>query len=531
MFTPEVAIDSLPAASPVERPHAIVIGSGFGGLAAAVRLGARGYRVTVLEKLEAPGGRAFVYRQDGFTFDAGPTVITAPFMFEELWALCGRRFADDIDLRPVAPYYRIRFDDGESFDYSGDAAAMRAEVARFSPADVAGYERFLKASEAIFKVGFEQLGDKPFDSWTDMARVLPDLIKLEGYRTVWSLACKHVKDARLRVVLTFQSLLVGGNPFATTSVYCLIAFLERRWGVHFPMGGTGSLVRGLVGLIEGQGGSVRCNSGVAQITVANGAEGIARATGVRLETGETISADVVVSNADSAWTYRHLVASEHRKRWTDARIERARYSMSLFVWYFGTKRQYPDVAHHTIALGPRYRELLTDIFDRKLLADDFSLYLHRPTATDPSLAPEGCDAFYVLSPVPHLESGTDWAVHAEPYRLAIQQRLEATLLPGLADEIVSSRLLTPQDFQDRLSSFRGAAFSLEPVLTQSAWFRPHNRSEELDRLYLVGAGTHPGAGLPGVLSSARVLDSVVPHADTLAAQRPTARDTVRVAPA
>jgi phytoene desaturase len=502
---------SVAASAAAARPHAVVIGSGFGGLAAAVRLGARGYRVTVLEKLDAPGGRAYVYRQDGFTFDAGPTVITAPFLFEELWALCGRRMADDIDLRPVAPYYRIRFDDGEVFDYSGDAAAMRAEVARFAPADVAGYERFLQASEAIYKVGFEQLGHVAFDSWTDMARVLPDLLKLEGYRTVYSLACKHVNDPRLRVVLTFQSLLVGGNPFATTSVYCLIAFLERRWGVHFPMGGTGSLVKGLVNLIEGQGGSVLCNRGVAQITVSAGA-----ASGVRLESGECIAADVVVSNADSAWTYRHLVPAEHRKRWTDKRIEKARYSMSLFVWYFGTKRQYPDVAHHTIALGPRYRELLTDIFERKLLADDFSLYLHRPTATDPSLAPPGCDAFYVLSPVPHLQSGTDWRVQAEPYRLAIQKRLQDTLLPNLANEIVSSHLLTPQDFQDRLSSFRGAAFSLEPVLTQSAWFRPHNRSEELDRLYLVGAGTHPGAGLPGVLSSARVLDSVVPHADSLA---------------
>ena len=526
-----LASPHLATQSPGPRPHAVVIGSGFGGLAAAVRLGARGYRVTVLEKLDAPGGRAYVYRQDGFTFDAGPTVITAPFLFEELWARCGRRMADDIDLRPVAPYYRIRFDDGECFDYSGDAVAMRAEVARFAPDDVAGYERFLKASEAIYKVGFEQLGDQPFDSWADMVRVLPALLKLEGYRTVYSLACKHVRDARLRVVLTFQSLLVGGNPFATTSVYCLIAFLERRWGVHFPMGGTGSLVKGLVSLIEGQGGAVRCNRGVAQITVETGANGIARATGVRLESGETIAADVVVSNADSAWTYRHLVAPEHRSRWTDRRIERARYSMSLFVWYFGTKRQYPDVAHHTIALGPRYRELLTDIFDRKLLADDFSLYLHRPTATDPSLAPEGCDAFYVLSPVPHLQSGTDWAKHAEPYRLAIQQRLQATLLPGLADEIVSSRLLTPQDFQDRLSSFRGAAFSLEPVLTQSAWFRPHNRSEELDCLYLVGAGTHPGAGLPGVLSSARVLDSVVPHADSLATTHAATRNDVRAAPA
>ena len=499
-----------PSAHATSQRHAVVIGSGFGGLAAAVRLGARGYRVTVLEKLDAPGGRAYVYRQDGFTFDAGPTVITAPFLLEELWELCGRKLADDIDLRPVAPFYRIRFDDGTSFDYSGDAEAMRAEVARLAPSDVAGYERFLKASEAIFKVGFEQLGHVAFDSWIDMAKVVPDLLKLEGYRTVYSLACKYVDDPRLRVVLTFQSLLVGGNPFSTTSVYCLIAFLERRWGVHFAMGGTGSLVKGLVGLIEGQGNVVLCNQAVAEILVRDGA-----ACGVRLANGDTLAADIVVSNADSATTYKYLLAPQHRKRWTDKRIEKTHYSMSLFVWYFGTRRQYTDVAHHTILLGPRYRELLKDIFDRKLLAEDFSMYLHRPTATDPSLAPDGCDAFYVLSPVPHLQSGTDWTVAAEPYRKALEKRLSETVLPGLENEIVTSHMLTPQDFQDRLSSFRGAAFGMEPLLTQSAWFRPHNRSEEVERLFLVGAGTHPGAGLPGVLSSARVLDAIVPHAHEL----------------
>ena len=506
--TPAAAASA--ASSAPARPHAIVIGSGFGGLAAAVRLGARGYRVTVLEQLDAPGGRAYVYRQDGFTFDAGPTVITAPFLLEELWALCGRRLADDVELRPVSPFYRIRFDDGECFDYSGDPQAMRAEVTRLAPADLAGYERFLAASEAIYKVGFEQLGHVPFERIGDMARVLPDLVRLQSWRTVYGLASRYVRDRRLRMVLTFQSLLVGGNPFTTTSVYCLIAFLERRWGVHFAMGGTGSLVRGLVGLIEGQGGVLRCHARVAEITVAQGA-----ATGVRLASGETLAADVVVSNADSATTYRHLLAPEHRKRWTDARIDGSRYSMSLFVWYFGTRRQYPGLAHHTIVLGPRYRELLADIFRDKRLADDFSLYLHRPTATDPSLAPPGCDAFYALSPVPHQQSGIDWRQQAEPYRQAVQQRLHDTLLPGLAEQIVTSRVLTPLDFETRLSSFRGAAFGLEPVLTQSAWFRPHNRSEEVDRLYLVGAGTHPGAGLPGVLSSARVLDAIVPHADDL----------------
>jgi len=494
--------------SAAPRPHAVVIGSGFGGLAAAIRLGARGYRTTVLEKLDAPGGRAYVYRQDGFTFDAGPSIVTAPFLFEELWKLCGQRLADHVELRPVSPFYRIRFNDGSTFDYSGDPVAMRSEVARLSPSDVAGYERFMRASEATYRVAFEELGHVPFSSWTDMAKALPDLMRLEGYRTVHGLVAKHVRDPRLRMVLSFHPLLVGGNPFSTTSVYCLISFLERRWGMHFAMGGTGKLVQGLVDLIRGQGGEVRCGAEVRQITVRD-----RLATGVRLASRETIAADVVVSNADSAWTYRYLLPADQRERWTDRRLEHTRYSMSLFVWYFGTRRQYADVAHHTILLGPRYRELLADIFERKVVAEDFSLYLHRPTATDPTLAPPGCDA---LSPVPNLDSGTNWNDKAESYRHALCEHLSATLLPGLGREIVTSRVLTPQDFQDRLSSFRGAAFGMEPILSQSAWFRPHNRSEEVGHLYLVGAGTHPGAGLPGVLSSARILDSVVPDPSVFA---------------
>jgi phytoene desaturase len=492
------------------QPHAVVIGSGFGGLAAAVRLGAKGYRVTVLEKLDAPGGRAYVYRQHGFTFDAGPTIVTAPFLFEELWKLCGRKMSDDVTLVPVSPFYRIRFQDGSHFDYSGDATAMRAEIARFSPGGVDGYDAYMKASEEIFKVGFEQLGDVPFSKWTDMAKIAPEMMRLSSYRSVFGLVSKFFRDERLRVVFSFHPVLIGGNPFTASSIYCLIAFLERRWGVHFALGGTGRLVDGLIRLIEGQGGNLRCNEEVREIVVK---DGVAR--GVRLISGETIDADVVVSNADSAWTYRHLLPSSARSRWTDRRIERARYSMSLFVWYFGTNRKYPDVPHHTILLGPRYKELLTDIFDRKVLADDFSLYLHRPTATDTSLAPEGCDAFYVLSPVPHLQSGVDWKVTAEKYRRSIACELGNTMLPDLESHIVSSHMLTPQDFQDRLSSFRGAAFGLEPILTQSAWFRPHNKSEDVANLYLVGAGTHPGAGLPGVLSSARVLDSLVPDAQHL----------------
>lgn len=489
------------------RPHALVIGCGFGGLAAAVRLGAKGFRVTVLEKLDAPGGRAYVYRQDGFTFDAGPTIVTAPFLFEELWKLCGRRLGDDVTLVPVSPFYRIRFHDGTHFDYSGDPAAMRAEIARLSPDDVGGYDAYMKASEAIFKVGFERLGDVPFSTWTDMVKIAPEMIRLSSFRSVHSLVSKFFRHPKLRIVFSFHPLLIGGNPFTASSIYCLIAFLERRWGVHFAMGGTGRLVDGLVRLVEGQGGTLRCDQEVCEILTENNA-----ACGVRLASGEVIRSDIVVSNADSATTYRHLLPASSRKRWTDRRIDRARYSMSLFVWYFGTRKKYENLPHHMMLLGPRYRELLTDIFERKSLAEDFSLYLHRPTATDPSLAPDGCDAFYVLSPVPHLQSGTDWSVTAERYRRAIAQHLGETVLPDLDNQVVTSRMLTPQDFCDRLSSLHGAAFGLEPVLTQSAWFRPHNASEEVDRLYLVGAGTHPGAGLPGVLSSARVLDALVPDA-------------------
>ena len=483
----------------------MVIGAGFGGLAAAIRLGARGYHVTILEKLDAPGGRAYVHRRDGFTFDAGPTIITAPFLFEELWRLCGRDMADDIDLRPMAPFYRIRFDDGTHFDYSGDRDAMRAEVARFSPGDVTNYDRYMKASEAIYRVGFEQLGDVPFDTPLDMARVAGDLVRLQGYRSVYGLVSSYLRNEKLRTVFSFHPLLIGGNPFRASAIYCLIAHLEQNFGVHFAMGGTGSLVTGLERLVQSQGGEIRYDTTVDQILVENGT-----ACGVQLASGERIAADIVVSNADSAWTYRHLLPASTRHRWSDAKIERARYSMGLFVWYFGTRRRYEDVPHHTILLGPRYRELLHDIFDRKSLADDFSLYLHRPTATDPSLAPEGCDTFYVLSPVPNLAGGQDWATQAEPYRARIARYLEETMLPGLSGEIVTSQIATPADFESRLLSFRGAGFGLEPILTQSAWFRPHNRSEDVRNLFLVGAGTHPGAGLPGVLSSARILDKVAP---------------------
>ena len=488
------------------QPLAVVIGSGFGGLAAAIRLSVRGYAVQVLEKLDAPGGRAYVHYQDGFTFDAGPTIITAPFLLEELWALCGRTFSDDIDLRPMAPFYRIRFHDGTHFDYSGDEEAMLEEVARFEPADVAGYMRFLEDAERCKKLGFEGLGSVAFDSLGDLIRAIPAFARMGAWRSIYSLVAKHFKNEKLRTVMSFHPLLIGGNPFSVTCAYALINSLERTWGVHSAMGGTGAIVRGMVKLLAERGVPVRCNSPVVKIRV----EG-KRATGVELANGEFMAADIVVSNADSAWTYKNLIAPQHRKVWTDRKIDNGRYSMGLFVWYFGTSRQYHDVPHHMMVLGPRYKELLTDIFKRHKLADDFSLYLHRPTATDPSLAPAGCDTFYVLAPVPHLDSGTDWAQHAEPYREAIAALLEASVLPGLRSHIVTSKVTTPQDFHDRLWSFKGAGFGLEPLLLQSAWFRPHNRSEDVDGLYMVGAATHPGAGVPGVLMSAKALETVVPH--------------------
>ncbi|MEN9789418.1 MAG: hypothetical protein RLZZ36_1801 [Pseudomonadota bacterium] len=485
--------------------RAIVIGSGFGGLAAAARLGARGYDVTVLEKLDAPGGRAYVYRQDGYTFDAGPTIITAPYLFEELWQACGRRLADDVTLRALDPFYEVRFHDGDVFRYTADLAAMREQIARIEPRDVAGFDRFLEVSKEIYRVAFVGQAEQPFHELATLFKAAPDLLRLGGYRSVYSEVSRYFRSDKLRILFSFHPLLIGGNPFTTTAYYCLIAHLERTYGVHYAEGGMGALVRGIVGLIERQGGRVRCNAEVSEVLVERG-----RARGVRLADGEVLESDIVVSNADAAWTYGKLLARHPRRRWTDAKLARARYSMSLFVWYFGTRRRYDDVYHHTMVLGPRYKPLLDDIFKHKVLAEDFSLYLHRPSASDSTLAPPGCDSFYVLAPVPHLQSGTDWRTHAEPYRAAVERRLESTVLPGLSQSIATSHMLTPLDFRDRLSSMNGAAFAMEPQLFQSAWFRPHNRSEEVEGLYLVGAGTHPGAGLPGVLSSARILDKIVP---------------------
>ena len=485
--------------------NVVVIGSGFGGLAAAIRLQAQGHQVTVLEKRDRPGGRAYVYEQDGFTFDGGPTIITAPWLIDELFALGGRQTADYVRLVPVDPFYNIRFEDGSVFRYTGKRDEVVSEVRRFNPDDVDGYLRFAAATEDIFKTGFALI-DKPFHRFGDMMRVAGDLVRLKSHKSVAGFVNGYIKDERLRQVFSFHPLLVGGNPFQSTSIYALIHHLEQKWGVWFAMGGMGALVDGLVRLFGELGGELRLSTPVREIVVD---ERSRRTTGVRLDGGELVRADAVVSNADVAWTYMKLVEPRFRPSDSDARLKRLRYSMSLFVLYFGTDRQYDDVAHHEILMGPRYRGLLDEIFTRKTLADDFSLYLHRPTATDPRLAPPGCDAWYVLSPVPHLGGKTDWRAAAKPYRDRIVRYLEERYLPDLSKHIVTEHSIDPLHFESTLNSHLGSAFSVEPVLTQSAWFRPHNRSKDIANLYFAGAGTHPGAGLPGVMSSGKIVADMI----------------------
>ena len=487
--------------------HAVVIGSGFGGLASAIRLSAKGYKVTVLEKLDGPGGRAYVFNDSGFIFDSGPTIVTAPWLLDELWELCGREVHQDLDLRSLPLFYDVRFDDGSVFTLSGDHNAMRAEISKFSPEDVQNFERFMTQSQKIYEYGFEELANVSFDRLSTMLRAVPKILSLGGYRTVYSMVSKYIKHPKLRIALSLHPLLIGGNPFSVTAMYCLINYLENKWGVHFVMGGTGNLVHALVGLLQRNNGKICYNSEVARINVEDG-----EAKGVTLLSGEKIDADIVVCNADAAWTYQNLLGASPRKRWTRGKLKRTRYSMGVFVWYFGTQCKYPDVPHHSMILGPRYKELLKDIFRRKRLSSDFSLYLHRPTATDASMAPDGCDTFYALVPVPHLDAGIDWETLGPEFRDRIQARLESTVLPGLSENLVCSHYLTPKDFETRYNSYKGAGFGPEPVIWQSAWFRAHNRSEEVDNLYLVGASTHPGAGIPGVLTSARVVTEGIPNA-------------------
>lgn len=517
-------------------PHAIVIGAGFGGMAAALRLRARGYAVTLIDKQDKPGGRAYQFERrtpaGTFVHDAGPTVVTAKFLFDELFALFGRRREDYFDLVDLYPWYRIVFDDGTHFDYGGTIEQTEAQIARFEPDALDGFRRYLEHSRRIFDVGFTRLGAASFHRVATMLRCVPDLVRLENHKTVWTLACKYFKSEKLRRVFSFQPLLVGGNPFTTTSIYALIFYLERQWGIQFCMGGTGAIVRGLERLLREQGVVMRLGEEVTRIEIDDHRRG-GSVRGVVAASGQRLAADLVVANADAPHVYKHLIDARfargiapRRVHWRRAPL---RYSMGLFVLYFGTNRAYPGVAHHTIVLGRQYRDLIGAIFERTgLETDDLSIYLHRPTATDPSMAPPGCESFYCLVPVPNnlpltgrtdpgvalrADGSIDWSVMGPRLRDATVAYLERTALPGLSACLVDEFHVTPDHFERRLNTLHGTGFSIQPLFSQSAYFRFHNKAPGIEGLYFVGAATHPGAGMPGVLCSAKVLDELIPPVD------------------
>jgi len=478
---------------------AAVIGSGFGGLALAIRLQSAGIQTTLIEARDKPGGRAYVFEDDGFKFDAGPTVITDPTCLEELFELSGRKLSDYVELIPVAPFYRLLWEDDTVFDYSNDEEALFAEIAKLSPDDVAGYKKFLTFSDNVFREGYQKLGHEAFLDFKSMLKAAPQLMRYEAFRSVYAMVSRHIKDDRLRQAFSFHTLLVGGNPFKTSSVYALIHALEKKWGVWFPRGGTHALVRGMVKLFEDIGGTVRMGSKVEAIMADSG-----HVTGVRCADGWSGRFDAVASNGDVVTTYKDLLRAHPRGQDMATRMMRRSFSPSLFVTYFGLKGERPDVKHHTILFGHRYKGLLDEIYKGGALPDDFSLYLHHPTATDPEMAPAGHSAFYVLSPVPHLgKLNIDWEKEAPRYANSILDALERRCIPNLRRDLVTMRTWTPKDFETVLGAHHGSAFSLEPVLWQSAYFRTHNRDDVLSNLYFVGAGTHPGAGIPGVVGSAK----------------------------
>lgn len=482
-----------------------VIGAGFGGLALAIRLQAAGINTLLLEGRDKPGGRAYVYQDQGFTFDAGPTVITDPSAIEELFTLAGKRLEDYVELMPVRPFYRLCWEDGKVLNYDNDQQLLEQEIARFNPADVAGYQRFLSYSQAVFREGYLKLGTVPFLSFRDMLKAGPQLARLQAWRSVYSMVSSFIEEDHLRQAFSFHSLLVGGNPFATSAIYTLIHALEREWGVWFPRGGTGALVQGMVKLFQDLGGEIQLNARVSRLQTKGD-----RVTGVELEDGRLIPASAVASNADVVNTYKKLLGHHPQGVARAASLDRKRMSNSLFVLYFGLSHHHSQLAHHTVCFGPRYKELIDEIFNKPELADDFSLYLHAPCVTDPSLAPPGCGSYYVLAPVPHLGTADiDWEVEGPRLRDRIFDYLEERYMPGLREQLVTHRMFTPFDFRDQLDAHLGSAFSIEPILTQSAWFRPHNRDSQIENLYLVGAGTHPGAGVPGVIGSAKATASLM----------------------
>jgi phytoene desaturase len=490
----------------MKRKKIIVIGSGFGGLGAAIRLATQGHEVELFEKRDKLGGRAYQYEINGFKFDGGPTVITAPYMFDELFEGAGKKRLDYMTLVSLDPFYRIFDQDTSYFDYRHKTEDMLVQIARRNPADQAGYIRFVEATRAIFQK-FHPSTDTPFLRLMDMIKIMPDIIRLNGMGGTYGFVSRHIQNEFLRRTFSFHPLLIGGNPFNTPSIYTLIVQFEKEWGVHYAIGGTGAIVTALGKLFDELGGKAHLNSEVKEIVIQD-----RKATGVRLEDGTFVPADYVVCNGDVAFTYRHLIAPQHRRYYPNWRIDAMKYSMSLFVLYFGTRRRYTDskLHHHNIILNLRYKELLTDIFNGTRLPEDFSLYLHMPSFTDPEIAPEGHESFYVLSPVPVLgKDSPDWKEMAPIYKEKIYKFLEDKYLPDLRANVVAEHFIDPLHFQNTLNSYRGAAFSIRPTLMQSAWLRPHNRSEEFSNLYFAGAGTHPGAGVPAVLSSGKIAANLI----------------------
>ena len=484
-----------------DAQRAVVIGAGFAGIATALRLRKLGYQVTLLERLQSLGGRAQVFERGGYRHDAGPTVITAPFLFDELFELFDEKLEDHLQFVPLDPFYRFHFADGSQFDYRASIEDTLTEIRRFNPDDADGYLKLLEKSKRVYDVGFKELVHRPFTRVWDMVKQIPALLMLKCYRSVSQMVNSHLKHPLIRQAFSIHPLLVGGNPFKTTAIYTLIHYLERRWGVFFCMGGTGKLVEELGKLMERQGIELQMGADVDEIILDG-----KRATGVRLNSGETLDADLVVFGGDPETCYKHLLPA--KKTFSMPTIKK-QYSMGLYVLYFGTRKLYPDVAHHSIWMGPRFKELLTEIFDHKTMSEDYSLYVHRPTATDTSFAPEGCESFYVLCPVPNLLGDVNWETEGPKLRDRIVQSLEETILPDLSSVIEEVFWMTPEDFAKDYRSMHGAGFSIEPRLTQSAWFRFHNRDRAIFNLYFVGAGTHPGAGLPGVVSSAKVVEELL----------------------
>lgn len=493
------------------RRGAVVVGSGFGGMAAALRLRARGLHVTLVDRVPELGGRARTFRQGGYVFDAGPTVITAPYLLDELFELFGERLADHVELRPVWPWYRVQWPDGATFDYGGDPERMCEEIARFDRRDQDGYRRMIAEAERIYRIGYERLGDRPFHRLRTMAAAVPAMVRLRTQRSMYRFVASHLRNERLRQVFTFQPLLVGGHPFRTSCIYALIQPLEQRFGVHYAMGGTSAIVRALGDLMERQGIRTILGDGVEHLETRD-----RTVTGVRLESGHVESADLVVSNADPVRLYADLLPETGPHARTRRRATSMKLSMGLFVAYFGTKRTYPDLAHHTILLSDRYRKMLDEIFDGGAVPEDPSLYVHAPTRTDPAMAPPGHECFYALAPVPHLGHVDDWGQRAESYEELVLERIERCMAPQLREQCDVRFHVTPRYFETELASERGAGFGVQPTLGQSAWFRFHNRCPHYRNLYLVGAGTHPGAGIPGTLSTARTMENAMLEEGVLA---------------